>query len=423
MAGGRCGNVALLNVFKRRQIYAFFTMIVFVCWYFEGIIINRTKINYIQKKQQFIDSKYHRKCLKVQLHSGQQKSCIGPVTSEIAKSTIAIRKKNNCENLLVSRASQFWSDSFEMNSKIFKHSGCYRETSYPFISGDTFRAMADHVYDETTLITDWSKKVQQISDGDIVFLKTDYLCDFFSLFTSISGRFILVTHNGDSSAPGRFKIFLWSDKLLGWFASNPDFEHPKLYPIPIGLANTYVSHGNMTIFMDALGKDVKPGANRNILVYINFSIGTNLMQRSRALSHFRNFTRNHLAKLRTPFYQYLDDLGNSRFVLSPPGNGLDCHRTWEAQLMGAIPIVLSSTLNSLFSGTPTIIVSTWEQVTEASLRAINNSLLTTHIPAALLAQYWHAQFLSVRQSLQSSSVIDRCMWVNCSRTASLRCEQ
>ncbi|CAF3730979.1 unnamed protein product, partial [Rotaria socialis] len=131
------------------------------------------------------------------------------------------------------------------------------------------------------------------------------------------------------------------------------------------------------------------------------------MQRSRALSHFRNFTRNHLAKLRTPFYQYLDDLGNSRFVLSPPGNGLDCHRTWEALLMGAIPIVLSSTLNSLFSGTPTIIVSTWEQVTVASLRAINNSLLTTHIPAALLAQYWHAQFLSVRQSLQSSSVIDR----------------
>ena len=29
-----------------------------------------------------------------------------------------------------------------------------------------------------------------------------------------------------------------------------------------------------------------------------------------------------------------------QYVLSPPGHGLDCHRTWEAMLLGAIPIVV-----------------------------------------------------------------------------------
>jgi hypothetical protein len=30
------------------------------------------------------------------------------------------------------------------------------------------------------------------------------------------------------------------------------------------------------------------------------------------------------------------------YVLSPPGNGIDCHRTWEALFLGSIPIVKKS---------------------------------------------------------------------------------
>ena len=30
----------------------------------------------------------------------------------------------------------------------------------------------------------------------------------------------------------------------------------------------------------------------------------------------------------------------SKFVLSPPGNGFDCHRTYESILLGAVPIVV-----------------------------------------------------------------------------------
>ena len=37
---------------------------------------------------------------------------------------------------------------------------------------------------------------------------------------------------------------------------------------------------------------------------------------------------------------WLEHYGTHRFVLSPPGHGLDCHRTWEAILLGAIPIVV-----------------------------------------------------------------------------------
>ena len=36
---------------------------------------------------------------------------------------------------------------------------------------------------------------------------------------------------------------------------------------------------------------------------------------------------------------YRKKLANSYFVISPPGNGIDCHRTWEAFYHKTIPVL------------------------------------------------------------------------------------
>jgi hypothetical protein len=46
------------------------------------------------------------------------------------------------------------------------------------------------------------------------------------------------------------------------------------------------------------------------------------------------------------------------FEICPRGNGLDCHRTWEALLLRSIPIVRTSTLDPLYEGFPVVIIST-----------------------------------------------------------------
>jgi len=50
------------------------------------------------------------------------------------------------------------------------------------------------------------------------------------------------------------------------------------------------------------------------------------------------------------------------FVLSPHGNGLDCHRTWEALALGCIPIVKTSSLDPLYEDMPVLIVAQWSDV-------------------------------------------------------------
>jgi hypothetical protein len=64
---------------------------------------------------------------------------------------------------------------------------------------------------------------------------------------------------------------------------------------------------------------------------------------------------------------FISGIRNAKFVFSPAGNGIDCHRTWESLIFGAIPIVQSSPINELFAELPVLIVRDWRVVTEESL--------------------------------------------------------
>ena len=52
------------------------------------------------------------------------------------------------------------------------------------------------------------------------------------------------------------------------------------------------------------------------------------------------------------------------FVISPHGNGYDCHRTWEALILGCIPVVKTSPLDVLFKDLPVLILKDWKELTK-----------------------------------------------------------
>lgn len=60
--------------------------------------------------------------------------------------------------------------------------------------------------------------------------------------------------------------------------------------------------------------------------------------------------------------------GDAFFILSPPGNGLDCHRTWEALILGSVPIVISDpAFNPVFDDLPVVLVDSYAEVTPENL--------------------------------------------------------
>ncbi|CAF0824125.1 unnamed protein product [Didymodactylos carnosus] len=275
----------------------------------------------------------------------------------------------------------------------YKNSIKGRNTSYPYFSGDTARSFADLVFDETTDILGWRRSIQKMSAGAIVFLKTDYMKEFFTLFDKIKVPFVLITHNSDKSAPGIYKTFLSNTKLLAWFSQNPDTIHPKLHPMPIGISNNRWMSKNINVIALSFNKYRRPFADRQNLLYVNFKPLTNRDARIKVLEYAKKIPNAHIVK-RAPLSKYLEDLGNSKFVLSPSGNGIDCHRTWEALLMGAVPIIMKSTLDPLFKNIPAIVIQSWTEVTEKYLLSFNFNHFDNTTASILFAKYWYLRLLS-----------------------------
>lgn len=58
---------------------------------------------------------------------------------------------------------------------------------------------------------------------------------------------------------------------------------------------------------------------------------------------------------------FLRSLGTHAFALSPEGNGVQCHRTWEALLSGATAVVTKTgtAVDELYSGLPVLLLRDW----------------------------------------------------------------
>jgi len=240
-----------------------------------------------------------------------------------------------------------------------------RGSSIPYISGDTFREYSDHTYDELNRSL-YPKKLKDVKDGDIIFVKTDYLNTFFKIIhKKINSKYILITHNSDHAITKKYIKYLQDDKLLAWFCQNLEIpKEKKIHPIPIGIANKCFVHGNVDEIINIQGK--LPKNERSTLLYMNFSVDTNYRERSIVSNLFKN-KKYCVVELPKEYSAYLNDLSHAKFVLSPSGKGLDCHRTWEALLMGAIPIIKKSTLDPMFENMPVLIVDDWKVINKRFL--------------------------------------------------------
>jgi hypothetical protein len=259
-------------------------------------------------------------------------------------------------------------------------------SSYPYIAGDTFRAFCNFIVDGVEQFDP-----AQVKRGDTIFLQADLREKFFKHYhPSIQQPYILVTHNcgpgADDPIPGPFKSYLEDEKIIAWFTQNADIRHPKIHPMPIGLANQCWPHGNIHTFTRCI-KAYKKNSRKKLL-YMNFTLNTFPSERTFV---YKLFVKNKLCTPTKPkvLEKYLEDLSKYKFTLSPRGNGVDCHRTWEALLMGSFPITRTSTLNSLYENLPVVIIEDWHEVTEDFLNRKYKEMSSKKYQwEKLYAPYW-----------------------------------
>jgi hypothetical protein len=251
--------------------------------------------------------------------------------------------------------------------------------SYPYVTGMGLRNRCHLIYDEFQ--KDSANKITQ--HNQVVFVKADFIYDFFiNIAKDIRFKFKLITHNSDLSINENHATLLNYSNLIRWYAQNVDIYHPKLTSIPIGIANARWGHGNIS----ALKEVESLHTQKTNLLYCNFDSSTNQANRSQLYNQFANQDFAHVSQRKT-FREYLTDVKSSRYVLSPAGNGIDCHRLWETLLMRSIPVVENSINISFYKHLPILIADDWRQVNEQFLREKLHQLQNT-TPQECYLDYW-----------------------------------
>ena len=197
-----------------------------------------------------------------------------------------------------------------------------------------------------------------------VFVYTHILDDFIQkMWSNMSGKYVIMTHNSDHGIHPHHLPFLNEDKLIHMFSQNTHIEHPKLTALPIGIANTMWPHGQVSSIQQLVS--IAHYAIKNEEIYVNVSEGTNRQHRGKVLDIM---SRNTLCKFypqNRPHKDYLTEMSGYKWVLSPKGNGVDCHRLWECMYAGSIAICDDSVNARAFKemGLPIILVEDYNDVT------------------------------------------------------------
>jgi hypothetical protein len=246
----------------------------------------------------------------------------------------------------------------------------------------------------------WRPDSYPTEGGAVLWLRVDSLDAFAkTVLPGLQFPIALVTGESDLSpldyAPEGTAAILQSDRVLHWFCSQSDIspKEKRVTPIPLGLPYPYRNdiffekpryalHRHITARYDIARYDArlselrrqrKPLHQRKLLAYGDFALNNT----SRARRHGE--TRAEVAATlkdascvffpdtAVPPLRLYDTYGEYAFVISPFGRGLDCYRTWEALMMGAIPIVRRSSIERVFDGLPVVVVDDWREVTSQKL--------------------------------------------------------
>lgn len=196
----------------------------------------------------------------------------------------------------------------------------------------------------------------------LVFItKIDYLDDFYNkILKTLNTTFILITHYGDGEAGLHDKI-LNHPLLIKWYGQNMSIRSNKTESIPIGLENTYWNRTNINKIKECSNN------SKDKLLYLNFSLYTNPNRSKIMNSLLKNgFNKNK----QLDWDSYIEDLSRHKFCISPNGNGVDCHRTWECLYLGVIPIVEKSIHMSYFHDLPILFVDNYNDISTEYLNQI-----------------------------------------------------
>ena len=306
------------------------------------------------------------------------------------------------------------------------------DTSDDFINRWGFQDIADHVFDPR--ITKWAHPTSelpggarfdplQVKAGDIIFVR-DIELFMKEMHPKIQVPYTMLTHGEYRDTVMEYHLsYLDDPKIIAWFSIHPPLiGHPKFFPLPLGTKQDEDVYKNRQQVHTTIKKVRKNEKSK--MLYMNMSLEQDPERVAcHKLLSEKPFCCNRSKKI--SFIDYLEEMSQYKFAVSPRGWGPDCYRTWEALLVGTIPIVRrcqfdqyiargsdvadcgqtcsltsdqGSQLDRLYEDLPILVIDEWEEITEEFLEQKYAEIQAkTSRREKLYLEYWKQKILHLKK--------------------------
>jgi hypothetical protein len=271
------------------------------------------------------------------------------------------------------------------------------------IASRSFLFMCDHHIENPESESRRIPTTFPTKEGETIYIHPTALKNFLvNYLPSVKFPFILLSGDSDTTVPQDVPealIILEHPLLIRWYAQNCVEPQDKLFQLPIGLdfhtlvrgAYSWGPQQSLESQMQDIFKLKAFNAIKVSKCYANFQFLMNTRYAGDRHEAVQQIPRNLVfyQPRKTTRIECWKNMIQYKYVISPHGNGLDCHRTWEALILGCIPILKTSPLDPMFAGLPVLIVQKWSDVTQ--------ELLDTFKPdyskmEKLELSYWKSNF-------------------------------
>ena len=176
-------------------------------------------------------------------------------------------------------------------------------------------------------------------------------------------KFIIFTNLEDTPIDDQIRV---PDNVLCISAVNAIAHGDKVIPAPYGVQRKMTPDDDrieqLTEWMEFDNKD-----NPDKLLYVSHNESSNA-RRLGIKNLFYDKDWAEVNEQRVSYHTFLSNLSNSKFMICPIGNAIDCHRNWEVLYIRRVPVMTRDPyLKELYKDYPVLFVDDYKDVTKELL--------------------------------------------------------
>lgn len=185
--------------------------------------------------------------------------------------------------------------------------------------------------------------------------------DLLELCSNIKDMNFIIFTNLEDTPIDNYIFDKIPPNVLSINAVNAISHGGKVNPIPYGVQRRLTEYDNrIDILKEKMSENVSP----THLLYVNHSENTN-KERLGIVEKFIHYDWAIVDKNRISYSDYLEKINQSKFMICPIGNAIDCHRNWEVLYMRRVPIMKKNDyLEYLMKDYPVLFVDDYSDITE-----------------------------------------------------------